>query len=238
MVVAAVVADATLTPRAGRASAVTLTVSTGPPVDHIAKAAARARADLIVMGTHGLTGAKRVLIGSTTLGVLQTTTVPVLAVPGSGGPAGRWAAWPGSLIAAAIDLDNTAGANARLAAHIARWFGTSLLLVHVVTEAAAPAWLQTGRGSGERNRVLRARRQLETVAARVSPVAATHARVLHGNPATELAVLLKTDGIGLVVTALRDRRSWFGAGRGSISYHVLSHTVTPVLAIPPTWRRR
>jgi hypothetical protein len=41
-----------------------------------------------------------------------------------------------------------------------------------------------------------------------------------------------------VITALRDRRGWFGARRGSISYHVLVHAITPVLALPPNWRCR
>ena len=48
--------------------------------DH--EAATRRRCDLIVMGTHGLTGADKLLfIGSTTQGVLQRTSVPVLAIP-------------------------------------------------------------------------------------------------------------------------------------------------------------
>jgi hypothetical protein len=40
------------------------------------------------------------------------------------------------------------------------------------------------------------------------------------------------------MTALRDRRGWFGARRGAVSNHVLSHAVTPVLAIPQKWRLR
>ena len=56
-------------------------VSMGNPSDEILKAVARNRADLIVLGTHGLTGADRLLMGSTTLSVLQRARVPVLAVP-------------------------------------------------------------------------------------------------------------------------------------------------------------
>jgi nucleotide-binding universal stress UspA family protein len=56
-------------------------VSVGSLADEIMKAAARHRSDVIVMGTHGLTGADRVLMGSTTLSILQRTIVPVLAVP-------------------------------------------------------------------------------------------------------------------------------------------------------------
>lgn len=57
-------------------------VSIGNPAKEIKKTAMRLRADLIVMGTHGLTGAKRLLLGSTTQGVLHRAVVPVLAIPG------------------------------------------------------------------------------------------------------------------------------------------------------------
>jgi len=42
----------------------------------------------------------------------------------------------------------------------------------------------------------------------------------------------------LLITAMHDRRNWFGAKRGSISFHVVLHAVTPVLAYPPEWRPR
>ena len=38
--------------------------------------------DLVVMGTHGRTGLRRVLVGSVTEAVLRRADVPVLAVPG------------------------------------------------------------------------------------------------------------------------------------------------------------
>lgn len=56
-------------------------VSIGNPAEEITKAAARLRSDLIVMGTLGLTGATKRLLGSTTQGVRERTTVPVLAIP-------------------------------------------------------------------------------------------------------------------------------------------------------------
>jgi nucleotide-binding universal stress UspA family protein len=56
-------------------------VATGEPAQEIIKAAGRRRADLIVMGTHGVHGIDRILLGSTTARVLTRTKVPVLAVP-------------------------------------------------------------------------------------------------------------------------------------------------------------
>jgi len=56
-------------------------VTTGSPAEEIVKAAADGDADLIVMGTHGLSWADRLILGSTTQRVLENTRVPVLAVP-------------------------------------------------------------------------------------------------------------------------------------------------------------
>ena len=73
--------DATLPPRTRRRVGLTALVSAGDPADQILKAAARQRSDLIVVGSHGANAAKRLLVGSTTLDLLQRATVPVLAIP-------------------------------------------------------------------------------------------------------------------------------------------------------------
>jgi nucleotide-binding universal stress UspA family protein len=56
-------------------------IVSGRPADEILRAARRTPADLIVMGTQGLGGPKRLVFGSTTEAVLRGARVPVLAVP-------------------------------------------------------------------------------------------------------------------------------------------------------------
>ena len=53
----------------------------GQPAVEIIKAARRVPADLIVMGTQGHRGPKRLFFGSTADAVLRRSTVPVLVVP-------------------------------------------------------------------------------------------------------------------------------------------------------------
>jgi nucleotide-binding universal stress UspA family protein len=53
----------------------------GEAADEILKQITDCRADLVVMGTQGLEGAKRLVFGSTTEKVLRESRVPVLAVP-------------------------------------------------------------------------------------------------------------------------------------------------------------
>jgi universal stress protein A len=73
--------DATVPASARNRLHLTSHVSIGTPSDRILKAASGRRTDLIVLGTHGLTGAARLLMGSTTSSVLQRARVPVLAIP-------------------------------------------------------------------------------------------------------------------------------------------------------------
>jgi universal stress protein A len=59
----------------------TLDVRVGEPSDVILDAAAKHSADLIVLGTHGLRGFRKLLLGSTAERVLRRTQTAVLAVP-------------------------------------------------------------------------------------------------------------------------------------------------------------
>ena len=52
----------------------------GLPADEILRAARRARADLIVMGTHGRTGVSRVFMGSVADRVIRLAPCPVVTV--------------------------------------------------------------------------------------------------------------------------------------------------------------
>jgi nucleotide-binding universal stress UspA family protein len=58
-----------------------ISVVVGDPAEEILKQASEYKADIIVMGTQGLEGAKRLMFGSTTEKVLRESRVPVLAVP-------------------------------------------------------------------------------------------------------------------------------------------------------------
>jgi nucleotide-binding universal stress UspA family protein len=215
-------------------------VSVGSPADQILKAAKRGRSDLIVLGTHGLTGADRLLLGSTTLSVLQRTSVPVLAVPRRSDPLDSAPApsWPGSRVLAPVELNDVSSREIETAARLARWFGSSLLAVHVVPGIAAPDWLHGDLSAHDRIRVGQAQRQIAALTAIGRRHVPTEGRVACGALADEITALAASERIELLIAALHDRRGWFGARRGSVSYHVLAHAVAPVLAYPQSWRPR
>jgi nucleotide-binding universal stress UspA family protein len=228
--------ESTLSPNAAQPVLVDHIVATGTPVAEIAKAARRRRCDLIVMGAHGLTGADKLFMGSTTQSVLRQTTVPVLAVPTHASAKKESLhlerSWPGKRIVAAIALDGRSMRDARAAGAVAQWFGSSLQLVHVVPEFKAPPWLHTRIGANDRARITHARSRLEAIAARMRHHDAVETRVLFGNASDAIAALSAAERPGLVITGLRTADHWLGPRRGSISYHLLLRANTPVLALP------
>lgn len=58
-----------------------IVVATGAAADEILKQIRECNSDLVVMGTQGLEGTRRLVFGSTTERVLRESPVPVLAVP-------------------------------------------------------------------------------------------------------------------------------------------------------------
>lgn len=230
--------DATLRNRSS--TQIQTCLGSGHPPNEILRISARAGADLVVLGTQGLTGADRLLLGSTTLNVLRRTAVPVLAVPSAGDHdmTDMPLSWPGNRIMAAVELDRVGRQDIVTATEVARWLGTSLLLVYVVDAIPAPTWMVADRSAHDRILVSQAQLRLDRLATAAKSDVRTETRVVCGQPADEIAAAAAAEHIGLLVTGLRDRRGWFGARRGSVSYHVLSHAVTAVLACPPQWRPR
>src|SRR5688500_16374792 len=72
--------ETTLTGGTGPKS-VDVQVAVGKPAAGVLRVARESRADLIVMSSHGRSGAAKRFFGSTTEGVLRSTTTPVLVTP-------------------------------------------------------------------------------------------------------------------------------------------------------------
>jgi nucleotide-binding universal stress UspA family protein len=56
-------------------------VKIGDPIDEIIDSAQKSKSQLIIMGTHGASGLKRILFGSNTSDVISKSNTPVLAIP-------------------------------------------------------------------------------------------------------------------------------------------------------------
>lgn len=213
-------------------------VATGEAAREIRKAARRLSADLVVVGTHGLSGPGKWFFGSTTERVLRQATVPILAVPPRRRNGRALAAWPGARVIAAIDLGADALADARAAAAVARGLGARLVLAHVVLPDQAPRWLSVRLGKRGEERLADARAALTRLAGQLGGGLRVDTRALLGGEAEQIVALAADTRAGLVIVALRRGEGLFGGAQGSTTYRVLSgggHV--SVLALPGRTRR-
>jgi universal stress protein A len=150
------------------------------------------------------------------------------------------AGWPTGRILAAVDLDRAAAQDVAAAVAVAQWFGAPLSLVHVIEPAALPAWLALRPAGKDRERVARARRRLDTLAAAHANDAAPplDIHVLVGRPADQIATLASGLDASALVLMLKGDDRLFGDRQGSTTYHVVQEAGTPVLALPAGWRPR
>lgn len=212
-------------------------VRVGRPPGAIAATADTHRCDLIVMGTHGLSGLRKLFLGSTTEHVLRRTRVPVLAVPGVDVPmsddvSGRRFAITSVL--AATDFSPTAGRAVDLAAEFAVEFGVPLILAHAVAPLSVPGGWQRYVDLGDAERVTQARGRLEGWS-KESPHR-VHGDVLVAvdRPAEFIASSAVQRGTGLIVMGLCGSGGTVDSQRpGSIAYRVLCAAQVPVLVVPP-----
>jgi nucleotide-binding universal stress UspA family protein len=219
---------------------VTLDVAVGRPDQEIARTADRQRADVIVVGAHGRTGANKLMLGSTTHRLLRRSPVPVLATPPVRGrvkpPSSKW---PGARVLAPIDLGARDRAEAIIAAIAARELGATLALLHVVEPVTQPPWLEVDAARRNLQRERLALSQLKSLKDKMAWAIGDY-RVESGKPAAKIAEVASSADVGLVIMTRRRGQGLFGPRQGSISYHVLVEAGTPVLALPSDkkWMRR
>jgi nucleotide-binding universal stress UspA family protein len=202
----------------------------------ILETAHQSSADLIVMGTHGLGGFRKLLLGSTTERVLRRTDTPLLAVPlvdpqavviDASGPRFNMKA-----ILAATDFSKGETEALTRAADLARQLSVGLVIAHVVTPLAVPSqWQPYVEGIAEES-VTEARERLEQVTASLASTVRPEGIVRVGRPAETIASIAEECGAGLIVMGLVGHHGALAPAPGSIAYRVLSLARMPVLVVP------
>jgi nucleotide-binding universal stress UspA family protein len=189
-------------------------------------------ADLIVMGTQGLGGIRKWLLGSTTERVLRRTKTSVLAVP-FGGAESHPAPDAGvvSHILAATDFSDASVAAAKVAADLARVFSAKLTLTHIVEPLAVPPQLVPLVEESDEVRVGAARTELHALAEKVCGGECDEV-VAVGRPADMVNSIVEDRRVQLIVMGLASEQGAFSQRPGSIAYRVLSSTAVPVLVVP------
>jgi nucleotide-binding universal stress UspA family protein len=207
----------------------------GEPAAEIIALARREHAQLVVIATHGLSGYRKMLLGSTTEKVLRQTTVPVLVAPPpeqtppntdpSRIDVGR--------VLAPVDFKDECVTDVRAAASLAHTFGVPLLLVHVIAPLKGLERLRTRLDTHNRVQIERAEQQIQQLVSEVGAPPGIETVVAVGSPAEHIAQIAVARGVGLIVMGLRRQEHMFGPRPGSIAYRVLGLAPARVLALPP-----
>jgi nucleotide-binding universal stress UspA family protein len=194
----------------------------GHPTDVILDTAERTPAELIVMGTHGRGGARRLLLGSVTENVVRQARVPVFVVRQKQheflAPDQPTAQPHLRRILCAVVPGAAAHACLQSAAALAIRFGAELTALHVVGDAAAAteaareqlcAWLPSAIGQ-----------------------CAVRPEVRRGRAAEQIMAFAQETRQDLIVLAAQAKPERSGLFYGTTTETVLRRAPVPVLVIP------
>ena len=209
-------------------------VAVGKPAGEILRIARERSCDLIVISTHGLTGMRKLFFGSTTERVLRETTRPVLVTP----PAD-----PGPIslddarklirrVLVPVDLSAGSRHQAVVGAGLADAVGVPLILLHVIEPVRTPLAARLHLAGIEADRRAVAEEGLQAIAAELPSRVHPEALLVLGDPAEELAKVVRDRQAGLVIMGLHGS-PLLGPRMGSVTYRMLCLSPTLVLALPP-----
>jgi nucleotide-binding universal stress UspA family protein len=210
-------------------------VRVGKAPDVILEVARRQGPDLVVMGTQGLGGFRKWLLGSTTERVLRHTRTPVLAVPPSA--TGSVFIDPGGArldlvrILVATDFSDASAAALQWGLTAARELSLPLVLAHVVQPVSVPPQWQPYVVETDEERIPQARAKLVALSQRCG----THTCevvVSIGAPPDAIASIAEDHRAGLIVVGLASDLGPLAPRPGSIAYPILTQSRVPVLVVP------
>lgn len=210
-------------------------VACGPAAEVIVDVAEREHADLIVVGSRGMSGAEHLIFGSTTEGVLRQAGTSVLVVPPGWRPVHPEApdlSDIGPLIAA-LDFSAPSVEAAGAACGLAETLGTDVEAVHVVPELPVPERWRAHADAVLRQRIDSARGELAASVATLESSVKVRERVESGRVAERLAAIAAWTGERRPMLVLGRRPGRRGAAPGAIAYRVLTLAAVPVLMYVP-----
>jgi len=183
---------------------------------------------LIIMGTHGLRGIDRVLLGSVTDKVLRKAHCPVLAVRKPAHDLVTQSGIPDVIplqrILCCTDFSDPSEQALEYAVSLAREYEAELTLLHVLEGVADSADVE--------NEIAKAMENLEK---QLSPETHTNCKVKTlvriGNPYQQILELALESRTDLIVVGVRGRNAFDLAVFGSTTYRVVQLGPCPVLVV-------
>ena len=207
-------------------------VVTGPAVDAVVETAQNLGADLIVVGSHGISGAERFVFGSTTEGLLRRAPTSVLVTPARFGSAAFAVPEMSSMgpIVAALDFSVEGTEAAKAGCRLAAMLNTPVEIVHVVPDVPALMRWRVHSESAVRGRVMAAQDQLEIVTRSLGCQAPLQIKLETGDVALHLSEAAAASSARRPILVMGRRKPGEkGGAPGSTAYRVLMLAKAPVL---------
>lgn len=218
------------------AGSVSSLVRTGKAFHTVNMVASEVGAEMIVIATHGHTGAERVIFGSTAERVVRHAPCPVLTVPihGTKGKNGKRPAFKIEKILVPVDFSDISSNALPWAAYLAGQFGAELVLLYVAHGSPTSYLL----GPELMNHAIvpfmkQAEMDLERTAVTLSQSCSTKISsvVLEGTPFEEICQTAKSMGGDLIVLTTHGHTGLKHAWLGSTAERVVRHAACPVLTV-------
>lgn len=209
-------------------------VRMGNAFDEICSLAGELEADLIVASTHGYTGWKHALLGSVAEGIVRHAPCPVLIA--RRGETTRAEKTGVQRVVVPIDFSPAAASGLHYAIKFARKFGSSLLLLHVVTPdrfVVPQGALAYATPELKRRAVDDARARLKNFAGGIDFAGVPWKEIVRaGIPHREICRFAEKSASDLVITSTHGRTGLRRALLGSAAEHVVRASHGPVLIVP------
>jgi len=213
-------------------------VAPGPAILSFADAQG---ADLIVLGTHGRRGLRRMLLGSVAEEVVRLAPCPVITVP-----AHSRQQLPFRSILVPIDFSDHSGETLALAKHMASRHGAKLTLMHVVEDHLPPSFYTGSVFSAQREEaelLEKTRRELASFAERTNGPENVELNFVaeSGHAADRIIQYAAEQEVDVVVLATHGRTGLTRFALGSVAEKVLRNVSCPVFtrkAYPDAARKR
>ena len=203
-------------------------VDRGDPHETILEYAETAPVDLIVMGTHGRRGLRRLFLGSVTERVVRTAPVPVLTVREPTADAGTF---PYEDVLVATDGSECATAALERASELAAEYGATLHVLSLVDVATTGAEIATGQLLEALEADARAIVDEAAETARDAGVESVTTAVEVGSVARGITGYAEDEGIDLAVVGTHGRRGVNRYVMGSVAELVVRTAPCPVLTV-------
>jgi nucleotide-binding universal stress UspA family protein len=207
-----------------------------PAFDEICSLARELSADLIVIPTHGRTGLKHVLLGSTAERIVQHSPCPVFVTRQKKRKSKTRRVFIAHTILVPVDFSDCSLQGLRYAIGFANEFGAKIILLHATylgyvysNEGTAIYDVGALREAARNN----AERQMRELVRGVKSVRVKFETVLtSGSPVLDICAFAQDHNVDLIITSTHGQTGWKHMLMGSTAEHVARYASCPVLVVP------